>query len=248
MGCYLCHSNAAKGSFGELACSSRVALSLANLQCHAQKSCHAKALACLDNRTSTTGAEEKDEVDTGVSGVVSGLTDKVPRLDRWVQALTLVKQGAAYEQFAELVRSQAVGSSLAPGGDDSTHIARRLVYSMAEVLSEQDRKILSSAVASSISIDKTGDWMLLYIRVLVKDGIYDCLGGIHGDTVGDVPKVAEALNRILKQMFTVPLGRRLSNACVYEHEDDKFKKAARSVSSIQCFSARSYNLLMVVEV
>ena len=223
VGCWVCNAAVAKVAFAQLSVSSRSAIQIGNLKAHAQHGCHAKAVELLREVTAETGPQE---LEAAVAGPVSGLSDKLPRLDRWVQALELVKQRGAYEQFSGLVQSQAVGSSLVPGGDDSPHVARRLIFSMAEVISQRDREILKQAIASSIAIDKTKDWLLLYIRVLVKQGIYDMLGGIQGDTGGDVPAVTAALNSILKRMCTEPKGRRASNGSVYEHEEDRFREDA----------------------
>ena len=99
-----------------------------------------------------------------ITGAISGLSDTVPRLHRWVQALQLVKQCTAYDKFLEVVRCQPVGSSLEAGGDSGAKMARKLIFCMAEALGQTE---LRKAVASSIAIDKTGDSMILYIRVLV---------------------------------------------------------------------------------
>ena len=224
VGCFVGHSAHAKGSFAELAVSSRAALQVCNLRSHASHPIHQKALVALGK--AALGEREAEQGDTDmanvITGAISGLSDAVPRLDRWVQALQLVKQCSAYEQFPELVPSQAVGSSLEPGGDSGAKMARKLIFCMAEALAQTERRVLRKAVASSIAIDKTGDSMILYIRVLVKQGLYDFLGGIAGQTVGDVPAVAAALRQMLRDLCTVPVGHRKEGDNIYRHAEDEF--------------------------
>ncbi|CAE7033689.1 unnamed protein product [Symbiodinium sp. CCMP2592] len=141
-----------------------------------------------------------------VAGAISGLTDKVPRLDRWVQALELVRTYGSFAQFEGQVAAGSVGSALAPGGDSSSPVARQLIRAMAEVLRQIDRRMLSRVVQSSISIDKTADMMLLYVRLLVPEGIYDFLGSVRGDTLSDVEAIGSALEAALQQMCTSATG------------------------------------------
>ena len=114
-----------------------------------------------------------------------------------------------------------MGSALEPGSDTSEHVARRLIFSMAEVLSERDRTIMKDAAFSSIGIDKTRDIFLVYARVLTNAGcLYDCLLGL-AECLPDVESGAAALEEIIRRACTRAVGRR-KDGLLYTHPDDKF--------------------------
>ena len=207
VGCHVCKQLNVKSVFGRVEVSNRQALQICNLRVHANHQCHTNAVAALAN-LAVPGSREDDRAEEPmpVAGAISGLTDKVPRLDRWVQALELVRTYSSFAQFEGQVAAGSVGSALAPGGDSSSQVARQLIAAMAEMLRQIDRRMLSRVVQSSISIDKTADIMLLYIRLLVPEGIYDFLGAVRGDTLSDVEAIGSALEAALKRMCSSATG------------------------------------------
>ena len=225
MGCFVCKGAASATAFGRTEVASRSAMQISNLQGHAKHSCHLKSLEA------GAKAVQSPEVDTGdtemVSGAVSGVSDKVPRLDRWVQALELVRTHSSYSQMGSLADSASVGSALAPGGDDSRSTAKKLIFAMSETLSQVDRSMMKKAIKTSISIDKTGAELLLYCRCLTPFGLYDFLGGVQGDVTGDITAVTDGMLQILRRMCTRPEGQRTAeDHCIYTRDSDKFDSAA----------------------
>ena len=233
VGCFACRAANSKTAFGKMETSSRNAIQISNLQGHAKHSCHLSSLEALARSVQQpVPAAGEDVVVETVSGAVSGISDKVPRLDRWVQALELVRTAASYSQMGSLADTASVGSALTPGGDDSRKVAKNLIFSMSQTLSQVDRYMMKKAIKTSISIDKTGEYLLLYCRTLTPYGLYDFLGGVQGDVTGEIPAVSAAMLQILRRMCTRPDGRRKADdSCIYSHDSDKFDGAACSKQS-----------------
>jgi hypothetical protein len=142
-------------------------------------------------------------------GVVSGISADVPRIERFLAALELVKTSAAYDQFPSLVASR-IDVSLPSGKyykDDSPEVARQLVLSMAEPLRAVDRSVFRRAVSSSVGIDKTMDTLLMLGRTLVPEGIYDFLVGIEGGAGAEVGDAFTAMENIMKRACSMPATR-----------------------------------------
>ncbi|CAE7884806.1 unnamed protein product [Symbiodinium microadriaticum] len=196
---------------------------------HAIHGCHQKSLQAL-GRSLEQPHDVAGGADAGqVTGAVSGMSAKVPRLDRWVQTLELVRTHSSYNQLASLAESASVGSSLTPGGDSSPQVAKQMIFAMSEVLSQVDRVMMKKAIKTSISIDKTADYFLLYCRTLTPYGLYDFLGGVEGDVAGDVAAETAAMLKILRRMCTRPEGHRsVDAASIYNHESDRFDSVACS--------------------
>ena len=212
--------------FGKLGVSSRTGMQISNLQGHAGHSCHLKSIEAIGRSLQQPDVAGGDDA-VQVTGAVSGLSTKVPRLDRWVQSLELVRTYSSYNQLASLAESASVGSSLTPGGDSSPQVAKQLIFAMSEVLSQVDRVMMRKSVKTSISIDKTADYLLLYCRTLTPYGLYDFLGGIEGDVTGDVAAETAAMLKILRRMSTRPEGHRSADGpSMYNHDSDRFDSVA----------------------
>ncbi|CAE7401950.1 unnamed protein product [Symbiodinium sp. CCMP2592] len=224
VGCFICRACCASGAYGAMEVKTRNALQLCNLAGHGDSQIHRKSLetwaASHAVEPGTSCAEESAQPPKS-QGLVSGISDSVPRLDRWVQALELVAACKSYGQFAAHVDAQTVGSALEPGGDTSEHVARRLIFSMAEVLNEKDRAIMKDSAFASVAIDKTRDIFLVYARVLTHAGsLYDFLLGI-AECLPDVDSGAEALQQIIRRACTRAVGQR-KGGLLYTHPEDKF--------------------------
>lgn len=77
------------------------------------------------------------------SGVVSGLGDSVPRIEKFHLAGTVVLRHDSHADFAAYVRSVALTSSLPQSGADmSRRVCRQLIYCLAETLYEQDALVM----------------------------------------------------------------------------------------------------------
>ena len=77
------------------------------------------------------------------SGVVSGLGDSVPRIEKFHLAGTVVSRHDSHADFAAYVRSVALTSSLPQSGADmSRRVCRQLIYCLAEPLYEQDALVM----------------------------------------------------------------------------------------------------------
>ena len=160
-------------------------------------------------------------------GAVSGLSEDVPRLDRWVAALTLVEESKPYQALVADAAASSVGGGLRPGGDCSQRVARQMIASMAADLSKQDRKMMKAAVKSSISFDKSNETLLVYCRVLSKHGIYDFLLGLEGDVGPNPDDAIRATQNIMKRACTEPQGKR-PQANAYSGPEDHFKENLHS--------------------
>ena len=193
-------------------------IKLCRLKEHARGSCHIKALQALADVGQVEDVDEPKALDFGV---VSGLSEDIPRLDRWVASLTLVQDNKAYQDLASEVASASIASSLTPGGDSSERLARQMVACMAADLSKQDRKMMKAAVKTSISFDKSDETLLVYCRTLSKYGIYDFLLGLEAG-IGPLPLDAiGALEKILQRACTEPRGKR-EGACIFSGSEDHF--------------------------
>ena len=229
VGCFVCRAASVGTIFGKIGVSSRAGMQICNLRGHAIHGCHQKSLQAL-GRSLEQPHDVAGGADAGqVTGAVSGMSAKVPRLDRWVQTLELVRTHSSYNQLASLAESASVGSSLTPGGDSSPQVAKQMIFAMSEVLSQVDRVMMKKAIKTSISIDKTADYFLLYCRTLTPYGLYDFLGGVEGDVAGDVAAETAAMLKILRRMCTRPEGHRsVDAASIYNHESDRFDSVACS--------------------
>ena len=226
VGCFICHAASGSGAFASTGVSSRTALQVGNLSMHASSQTHVKSFEHWSKSLLGSGHEQAEGHDRATAeGLVSGISDKIPRLDRFVQALDLVASSCkSYAQFRAHIDAQSVGSALEAGGDYSEHAARRMIFCMSEVLCERDRAMMSKTIFSSIAIDKTQDILLLYARLLTPEGLYDCLIGCR-ETLPDVQTTSDALQELIKKACTQPVACRKDGA-LYEHPEDSFLAAS----------------------
>jgi hypothetical protein len=141
-GCWLCncYGEAWRGSFAKVEVFSSAALQKGSFQLHAGTQGHIQALAKMSALASQSDAA------TTPGGLLTGLSDSVPRADRFVLAATVVCRNDSHNDWAAYVRSMTVGSILQQCGDASQKACLQIVHALAEPLRQRDISVIRSAI------------------------------------------------------------------------------------------------------
>ena len=184
---------------------SLAAVRLCNFLAHDKSPVHAKSLKAFEDEAAGGGHPMANP--NADMGALSGVHDRVPRIDSFVHAVGVV---VGYSSFSDLQRraQQDITSCLARGSDDSRQSARKLLACVAQPFYEIDRKVMRRAVCSSIAVDKSGDELLMYGRCLIREGLYDFLVGTESNVGHEISDTMAAITAIIKRAVTVPRGRR----------------------------------------
>lgn len=111
---------------------------------------------------------------------VHGISVAVPRLDRWVHAASVIERFDSFSDFKRSISAGELGSVMQSGAsknDDSRHLCKQLIITLAEPLRWRDAEVLRNATASSIAIDERDSVLLVYARTYCRhtQELYDCL-------------------------------------------------------------------------
>ena len=183
------------------------------MQKHAESKSHQLALTLLASRL-----VDRADVDSGP--LVTGATDTVPRVDRFVMALNCIVKHASYRDYESFVSSMSVGSILPQGGalsDTSAHAIRKMTFAMAEPLRERDRLVLRDAAHIALGCDERDSIILVHLRVLTHStkrpgwrspSLYECVLGPCRDFGTGWEACLKGLRLVLRDACTVRQGRR----------------------------------------
>ena len=176
-------------------------------------------------------------------GVVSGIGEDVPRLEKWIQALKILANKSSNRDFARDCDAASVGSQL-PGSssmDDSSKDAMgKLVYCMDEVLRRRMQESFKNCEKLSIALDERDQTLLVFIRCLEKKGeLYETVLGIVRDYGTGHANCLQALDRVFDEACTVRNGRRNRTGDRQRGTDDrldedlknKMRNSVRSAAS-----------------
>jgi hypothetical protein len=137
MGCWVCNFavSGVKYTSTMAKLSMAVKPTWSDLAKHAGSSSHALALEKL----SAIKDSHKPH------GVLSGISEKVPRLDKFHLAGTIVSRHDSQQDFHAFSDSSAVGSALAQGSDQSRRVCSQIIHAMAQPYREQDQLVIQHA-------------------------------------------------------------------------------------------------------
>ena len=91
---------------------------------------------------------EPAESAAGAEGVLTGVSELVPRLDRFYLAGCLASRHDTYGDFPTFIKALAISSSLPQAGDFSKRVAQQMQVALAEPLRVQDQNVLRVAPQS----------------------------------------------------------------------------------------------------
>lgn len=166
-----------------------------------------------------------------------GVAEGVPRLDRWLQAASVLER---YDSFADLGRSvstASVGSMLHQGDcvtDSSRKVASQLLQCLVEPLHWRDMEVMSNATSSSIACDERATVLLVSARVYIRrtQELYDFVAGIARGYGTSPQNCKQALEAILRKCCTLRHGKQTGenpDATFAQGVFDRFRKSVRSV-------------------
>ena len=240
IGCYVCHVQNANNAWANFQVNMKgsSSMSVKNITQHASGKKHAACLKAILDGPTEVPAEAVETSLAEDGGVVSTIAADVPRMDRWIAALDLLCSRVGYQQQRGRVQSSEVGTKLTPGGaaDGSKTVTRKMILCMAEVLSEVDRARIEQCNAVGIAVDKGGDHLVAYARVLGKTGVYEMLlGVVKQDLLKDNSRgTLEALELLFKQICTKPARCKRNENNMFGSDEDRldnvlFKRLCESV-------------------
>eukprot|EP00438_Fugacium_kawagutii_P008653 Skav201130 [mRNA] locus=scaffold4373:194633:196390:+ [translate_table: standard] len=220
IGCWVCHRAGGKCQHSKFQVQSHNAVQVSNLIAHAKSKVHRDSVQkLLDSHALGRAANPRPDVEEADVGIASGLTDSVPRIDKWVSALDLLVARAGYQRQRNHVECQSIGSALVPGRDSCPRVVKQMYECLRSQLDATDLQYMKTAVKSSIALDKGGDHLVVYARCLVPEGVYDFFVGLDDNATPDdsQPDASRAVLRSLKNV--------LQRACTV-------RQASRRVESI----------------
>ena len=100
--------------------------------------------------------EATPEATAGSVGLISGLGQDVPRLDRWVLMGQVVAGRMSFRDFAKHAHGSIVGSGLDTTGnrsDSSKHTAAHLVDCMGWCLQKRTQQVMRQAKKTGIAME-----------------------------------------------------------------------------------------------
>ena len=141
VGCWLCNTRlfAEKwpSSFAKLAVNRKSSLCTSAFQNHEQKcALHLRALAKLNSKE-----EDQDQV----TGLYTGVSDTVPRIDKFFLVGTLISRHSSHQDMVAFSSVQALGSAASHGSDSSNHACNKLLQCLTQPLREQDILVIRHA-------------------------------------------------------------------------------------------------------
>ena len=205
VGCWLCNLLPGSGSaFARCEVSDFGMMSRNHFTSHARTKSHTNALEQLPHLLNATVVD---------MGPCSGNMDDTPRMDRWVQAGSVVSCHGSFEDFQRQVSSEGVGSCLQQGvcrTDGSSRAVGKMILCLSEPLYWRDREVLACATRSSIAIDERASVLLVYARCFVARyaQLYDFLLGIARDFGTGHEACRNALEAVVRAACTIRVGRR----------------------------------------
>ena len=167
---------------------------------HSRSKEHDRALKALVPKTVPDSPWPEPEA------AVSGLAD-VPRIDRFVAALTAIKQHDSYESHKSTVQQMGVGSAL-EAGSSGPQESKQIQAALDGPLHAQTLKAMSRTTASSLAVDKSDGVLLLIARMLLPTGLYDAVLGLETDVGADCQDISDGMQRIIRNACVKQTGRR----------------------------------------
>ena len=82
---------------------------------------------------------------TAEQGVLTGVCQTVPRLDRFFLAGCLASRHDTYSDFPTFIQALAIGCNLPQSGDFSRKVAQQMQVALAEPLRQQDQNVMRVA-------------------------------------------------------------------------------------------------------
>ena len=200
IGCYVCNLANAKSKFARVEVSGLKSMNLQGLLEHCRSKEHDHSLKALVPKNVPDSPWLEPEA------AVSGLGN-VPRIDRFVAALTAIKQHDSYESHKSTVQQMGVGSALEAGSSGAQE-SKQIQAALAGPLHAQTLKAMSGAMASSLAVDKSDGVLLVIARMLLPTGIYDAVVGLETDVGADSKDISDGLQRIIRNACMKQTGRR----------------------------------------
>ncbi|CAE7650905.1 unnamed protein product [Symbiodinium sp. CCMP2592] len=147
-------------------------------------------------------------------------------MDRWIQAVGLLCSRVGYEQQPKRVESSEIGTRLIPAGtaDSSKTVTRKMILCLEDGIREVDIARIRQCRAIGIAMDKGGDHLVVYGRLVGPTGLYEMLlGVVTPDMVQDSSRgMLEALQLLLKQVCIIPARCRRPADDMFNSPSDRF--------------------------
>ena len=144
-----------------------------------------------------------------VIGAVSGISDDVPRLDRFIEAAAVVAGARTMSEFEKSHDASDITSGMNMSSDRSRKSLRQMVLSLLAPLQSNNRQIMADAIKSSIAIDERDQVLLVYARCLTQTrGVFDILLGIQRDYGTGPQLTCGAIQNVIKRACAKRVGRR----------------------------------------
>jgi hypothetical protein len=236
VGCFVCNSVDKNTTFGRLEVQGHM-LQVALLQRHATQKEHEDALKRLhatpcdqEGRVGDTvgnAADASEMASEEAAGIVSGISETVPRVDKFMAMLSVVLGHGSFSEYARQINSSQLGSALSTGAkdDSSRDTGAKLQRCMGEALVRRNFAVFSKAIKSSFALDERDSVLLVFARVLTGRGdLYECLVGLSIDGGSGAKNVSRALEAVWKEAFTVRHGRRCKSG--HSGDGDVFEEQA----------------------
>ena len=199
VGCWICNTfGDIQNSFSRITVNSSMMLRKASIELHSASRAHKAALT-------RAGAHWKPDVamDQSSPGAVSGVSDTVPRLEKFVLAAQAVSSAESFQSFAAWSQAASIGTCLASAGagDTSSRVCKQIVRALSAQLWERDQSVARCSTHASIGVDERDSIALMQIRFLYVN--HKTLGkvGVH-------EALAVAIEDIVRRFCTVRQGRR----------------------------------------
>ena len=139
IGCWVCHEYATDGlkwcgAYSSLQVQTKKSIKVSDFQKHSASMLHRDALA----RLHLAFGKEPDRK----LGAFSGVSDGVPRIDKFHLAGTVAARKCSLSDTPALAETQALGSSVASASDSSRFACAKMVLCMAEPYRQQDQLVI----------------------------------------------------------------------------------------------------------
>ena len=143
VGCWVCATFTPEkfaSTFSRLQVTSRDCMTPSSFKLHTQSKGH--VLAVRRMHLELTGNSGETRAGDPATGVLTGVSDDVPRLDRFYLAGVIVARHDTYSDFQHYAQATAIASALPQAGDFSRRVCQQMVYAMAEPLVLQDQAVM----------------------------------------------------------------------------------------------------------
>ena len=205
-GCFVCNAAGKTCTFGSVEVRGLSMMQSSAWRHHASMKSHLGALESLRSSTGRSSGQDQPV------GPVSGISDGVPHLKKWVDAMTVLAGHQGKSAFQRHATSGGVGSFLtqtSTQGDDSKQAFVKMVASSGTLLRRVDHRVLGMLKKSSVAIDERDQVLLAFGRMLTTKGdLYESLYGLARDYGTGHEKCLAALEDILKRFCTAREGPR----------------------------------------